>query len=336
MPTFRSPPEHETLTTPFRSIFRVIDPMNTPPVQALLLPILRACAAAPRAVRSVEDEVAQHFGLTDDDRRFAGPTGRPLFHTRFRNARSYLKHSGLISKERHGTLHITTDGRRVLASGIDEITFEMLGQYPGFVALRHSSKQQAVPTNEVEPPTEQEAADVDPEERLEAAAAELAQALRAHLIEKLRVSDPAFFEKVVVDVMLAMGYGGTHSDAGRRLGRSGDGGVDGVINEDRLGLDRIYLQAKRLAADSTIGRPMVQAFVGALHGQAAHKGVFITTSSFTRDALDYVRGLGNMRVILIDGATLAGLMIDHDVGVRPHRNVTLKRIDLDYFEDGDV
>lgn len=136
--------------------------------------------------------------------------------------------------------------------------------------------------------------------------------------------------------MLAMGYGSTHSDAGRRPGRSGDGGVDGVINEDRLGLDRIYLQAKRLAAETTVGRPVAQAFVGALHGQAAHKGVFITTSSFSRDAIDYVRALAGMRVILIDGAMLAGLMIDHGVGVRPHRTVVLKRLDLDYFEDGDI
>jgi len=133
-----------------------------------------------------------------------------------------------------------------------------------------------------------------------------------------------------------MGYGGTHSDAGRRLGRSGDGGVDGVINEDRLGLDRIYLQAKRLAAETTVGRPMVQAFVGALHGQAAHKGVFITTSSFSREAIDYVRTLASMRVILIDGPMLASLMIDHGVGARPHRSIVLKRLDPDYFEDGDL
>ena len=176
----------------------------------------------------------------------------------------------------------------------------------------------------------------EPETRIDRAVAVLDDDIREELLTRLRSVSPQFFERVVVDIMLAMGYGGTHRDAGRRLGRSGDGGVDGVISEDRLGLDRIYLQAKRNATDNVVGRPIIQAFVGALHGQSAHKGVFITTSSFSREASDYANSLGNMRVILIDGATLSGLMIDHDVGVRIQRTVALKRIDLDYFEDGEV
>lgn len=310
--------------------------MAIPNVQAILMPLLRSCANGPRPIAEVEEHVANHFGLTAEERSLTRHSGRRLFHTRFRNARGYLRDYGLVSTENWGVLEATQAGRRLIDTGVPEITFEMLVRAPGFITTNGGSPSSSDSLLEIGSVGDGEPMIEEPETRIDRAVAVLDDDIREELLTRLRSVSPQFFERVVVDIMLAMGYGGTHRDAGRRLGRSGDGGVDGVISEDRLGLDRIYLQAKRNAADNVVGRPIIQAFVGALHGQSAHKGVFITTSSFSREASDYANSLGNMRVILIDGATLSGLMIDHDVGVRIQRTVALKRIDLDYFEDGEV
>lgn len=318
--------------------------MSIPDYQTLMLPVLRLSADCPRSIREITAAVTQQFALTEEERRQELPSGRgvTVIQSRVSWAKTYLKQAGLVSQPRRGVVEATAAGRDLLASGVPTINNSMLEQYPGFVEFKARSSaggaQAADAGGELAAPAipSDPTVSASPEERIDQAAKELDADLRAELLDRLRQSHPAFLERVVVKVMLAMGYGGSENDASRHLGRSGDGGVDGVINEDRLGLDRIYLQAKRYAADNTVGRPALQAFVGALHGQAAHKGVFITTSSFSRDALDYARGLGNMRVILIDGAMLAGLMIEHDVGVRAHRTVTLKRLDLDYFEDGDI
>lgn len=171
-----------------------------------------------------------------------------------------------------------------------------------------------------------------PEDQIEAAYRAIHAALRVDLLERMTANSPAFFERVIVDLLVAMGYGGTHKNAAAQLGRSGDGGVDGVISEDRLGLDRIYVQAKRYAGGNTVGRPDVQAFVGSLVGLGASKGVFVTTSTFSPQAQDFVKHL-SQRVILIDGGTLAGLMIEHAVGTRTSRTIALMRLDEDYFEE---
>lgn len=317
--------------------------MTIPNYQTLMLPVLRLCAERPRQIREITDEISRQYGLTEEERVEELPSGRgvTVIHSRVSWAKTYLKQASLVSQPRRGVVEATTEGRNLLASGITAINVTTLERYPDFVAFKARSRADAVPgemdgnTSPIPFMIEQTSAGA-PEEVIDRAVREFDTELLNDLLDRLRLADPTFFEKVVVDVMLAMGYGGTHRDAGRRLGRSGDGGVDGVINEDRLGLDRIYLQAKRHAADNVVGRPTIQAFVGALHGQSAHKGVFITTSSFSREASDYANSLGNMRVILIDGATLSGLMIDHDVGVRIQRTVALKRIDLDYFEDGET
>lgn len=318
--------------------------MPIPDYQTLMQPVLVLCAERPRPIREITEAVAEQFGLSEAERCQELPSGKgvTVIHSRVGWAKTYLKQAGLVSQPRRGVVEATAAGRDLLASGVTAINNTMLERYPGFAEFQVRSRSAAGAADAADTGHASSLSSPDttvsapPEELIDRAAAEHDTELRAELLARLHQSDPAFFETVVVDVMLAMGYGGTHRDAGRRLGRTGDGGVDGVINEDRLGLDRIYLQAKRLAREATVGRPLVQAFVGALHGQAAQKGVFITTSSFSRDALDYVRNLSNMRVILIDGATLAGLMIDHGVGVRSHRTVTLKRLDLDYFEDGDL
>ena len=171
-----------------------------------------------------------------------------------------------------------------------------------------------------------------PEERIEVASQELHVALRKELLQRIVENSPEFFEQLIVDLLVAMGYGGTHKNAATQLGRSGDGGVDGMINEDRLGLDRVYVQAKRYASTTLIGRPDVQGFVGSLVGLGATKGVFVTTSSFSNQAREFVRHL-SQRVILLDGQTLADLMIEHGVGVRTAQTVTLKRLDEDFFAE---
>lgn len=169
-----------------------------------------------------------------------------------------------------------------------------------------------------------------PEEQIDAAHAALQAALRDELLQRILANSPAFFEQLIVDLLIAMGYGGSHKDAAAQLGRTGDGGVDGIVNEDRLGLDRIYVQAKRYAPGNPVGRPDVNGFVGSLVGLGATKGVFVTTSSFSQPARDYVRHLAQ-RVILIDGQELADLMIEHGVGVRSYRTVEFKRLDEDFF-----
>lgn len=175
-------------------------------------------------------------------------------------------------------------------------------------------------------------ASLTPEEQIETAYQSLHSALRVDLLERVIQNSPAFFEQLIVGLLVAMGYGGSHRNAAAQLGRSGDGGVDGVVNEDRLGLDRVYVQAKRYAATNAVGRPDVQTFVGSLVGLGATKGVFVTTSSFSSQARDFVKHLAQ-RVILIDGHTLAGLMIEYNVGVRLSRAIEMKRIDEDFFSE---
>src|SRR5690606_29256044 len=171
-----------------------------------------------------------------------------------------------------------------------------------------------------------------PEEQIEAAYQAVLTALRADLLDRISQNSPAFFEGLIVDLLVAMGYGGSHKNAAEQLGRSGDGGVDGVVNEDRLGLDRVYVQAKRYAPANSIGRPDVQAFVGSLVGLGATKGVFVTTSTFSPQARDFVKHL-SQRVILIDGRLLADLMVEHGVGVRVSRAIEFKRLDEDFFAE---
>ena len=177
-----------------------------------------------------------------------------------------------------------------------------------------------------------EPATVTPEEAFATAAAQLDALAKTELLERLTQVNAALFERIVLDVALALGYGGSREDAGQQLGRSGDEGVDGVIREDPLGLDRIYLQAKRYAADRTVGRPELQGFVGALTGQGAQKGVFLTTGRFSREARTYVERLGSMRVVLIDGDELTTIMLRQGAGVRTTRSIPIRRIDLDYFD----
>jgi restriction system protein len=225
----------------------------------------------------------------------------------------------------------------VLAQNPPRIDASLLDQFEEFRAFRArrregTSEVPLVPPGEtpsIKPSVPDLPSDQTPEDLLASAYRRLRRDLEIELIEQVKAASPAFFERLVIDLLVAMGYGGSRQDAGRAIGKSGDGGIDGIIKEDKLGLDVIYVQAKRW--EGTVGRPEIQKFAGALQGQRASKGVFITTSSYTRDAVDYAAVI-NSKIILIDGEQLAGLMVDHNVGVSTIGMYELKRLDNDYFE----
>lgn len=232
-----------------------------------------------------------------------------------------MKKAGLLEDPKRGQFRITERGRRVLADEPDTVNNKFLRQFDEFHEfIRNPSLPDPV----------QPAPELTPEQALHASYQTLRNSLAADLLEQVKQASPAFFERLVVDVLVRMGYGGSRQEAGEAIGRSGDEGIDGIIKEDRLGLDIIYIQAKRW--ENTVGRPEIQRFAGALHGQRARKGVFITTSSFSSEAVAYAASI-DIKVILIAGTQLAELMIDHGVGVTTEATYELKRIELDYFSE---
>ena len=301
--------------------------MAIPDYQTCMLPFLRLLRdGQPQPLGQIVNELATVFQLTEDDRAKLLPSGqKPVFRSRVGWARTYLKKAGLINYVKRGVCQITEQGQKVLVENPDKIDVNYLDQFTEFREFRALSKTKTENNS-----TQDEEADSTPEESLEQAYAKLKAELSDEILEKILSCSPSFFEQLVVDLLVKMGYGGSRQDAGERLGQSGDGGIDGIIKEDQLGLDTIYLQAKRW--QGSVGRPEIQKFVGALQGQRARKGVFITTSSFTSDAANYVQNI-DTKVVLIDGQQLADLMIDFDVGVNTAATYRLKRIDADYFEE---
>jgi restriction system protein len=277
-------------------------------------------------VKAIRSDLAQRFSLDQAEIEEMLPSGRV---TRFQNrvgwATTYLYRSMLIERPKRATYRIGERGRQALAENPDRVDLKVLSQFAEFHEFR---KLRATSTEPSDPRATTAEAELTPEERIESASHELQAALAADLLDRILDQTPAFFEQTVLDVLQAMGYGGTRDDAAERVGRSGDEGIDGVIREDRLGLDLIYLQAKKWT--HVVGRPEIQKFFGALHGQRATKGVFITTSNFSREALDFAEGV-TPRMILVDGQELTQLMIEHNVGVTVSREYKIKRLDLDYF-----
>lgn len=309
--------------------------MPIPDYQALMLPVLTQAAKGETRVPDVEQKIADEFGLTATERDQLLPSGRQkVLHNRIHWAKFYLTKAGLIDVPRRGRFVASESGKALLATSPAKITLDLLLEYPGFVEFYRggtSSSDDESPTSEALPvpsvsPT------TTPEEQIESAFLALQSALRADLLQRILQNSPSFFEQVIIGLLVAMGYGGSHKNAAEQLGRSGDGGVDGVINEDRLGLDRVYVQAKRYGVGNSVGRPEIQGFVGSLVGYGATKGVFVTTSSFSRQAVEYARHL-SQRVILIDGERLTDLMIEHNVGVRTSRAMEFKRLDEDFFTE---
>jgi restriction system protein len=308
--------------------------MTMPDYQTLMLPVLRMAAEGEKRVADVEDRIADEFGLSEDERQALLPSGRQrVLPNRIHWAKFYMSKAGLIASPARGRFVATEAGRKLLASKPSRIDVKLLMKEPSFREFYKpeaptGAEEVSASTTDATPGEETRT----PEEQIEEAYQTVMSALRADLLERIAQNSPVFFEQLIVDLLVAMGYGGSHKNAAAQLGRSGDGGVDGVINEDRLGLDRVYVQAKRYAQTSTVGRPDIQGFVGSLVGLGATKGVFVTTSTFSTQARDFVKHL-SQRVILIDGKSLADLMIEHGVGVRTSRTIEFKRLDEDFFSE---
>lgn len=294
-----------------------------------MLPLLKLAANGNElSIRDSIESLAKQFNLSDEERREPLPSGQQArFDNRVHWARSFLKQAHLVENTRRGHYRITQRGRQLLSENPSVVNMKLLERYPEYVEFRErrrdDSKEESAGTLRID--------DIQtPEELLEQSHKILTEALAAEVLQRIKDCSPTFFERLVVELLVRMGYGGSQQEAGKAVGRSGDEGIDGIINEDRLGLDAIYIQAKKW--ESPVGRPEIMKFVGALQGKRAHKGVFITTSSFTREAQDYTSNISD-KVVLIDGRALALLMIENSVGVAASKSFEVKRIDSDYFSE---
>ena len=299
--------------------------MAIPDYQSVMLPLLRLTGdGKEHSLRACISVLADEFKLSEDERSELLPSGKQArFDNRVGWAGTYMIKAGLLSRPRRAHYQITDRGRDVLASNPPEINAKFLDQYQEFASFRQPSNGETADAAE----TSQLTAET-PEEALEEAHQTLQESLAADIIQAIKQCSPEFFERLVVDLLVKMGYGGSRKEAGQAVGRGGDGGIDGIIKEDRLGLDIIYIQAKRW--EGVVGRPEIQKFAGALQGNRARKGIFITTSSFTREAVEYA-ALIDTKIILIDGIRLADYMIEHNVGASTIATYEVKRIDSDYF-----
>ena len=295
-----------------------------------MLPIMKiASDGAEHSARELRQRIGEQLGLTDEERKELLPSGsQPVFTNRIAWARSHLTMARLLEKTGKGRFRITQRGKEAMASNPSSINMQFLLQFPEYAEARSSRAKTDTPIEVSAETTVSESA--SPQERIELAFRELNNSLTTELREKLASIDPFRFEQVVLDLLVKMGYGGSRKEAAEVTRKTGDEGIDGVINEDRLGLDVIYVQAKRWKHN--VGRPEIQNFVGALAGRKANKGIFITTSSFHDNATDYVAGVHN-KIILVDGRRLAELMIEHGIGVAEEHAYRVKKIDSDYFDE---
>ena len=320
---------------------RTGDVVPIPTYDVLMLPMLRLCAEKVWVMRDLVARMADDLGLGEAERGQMIPSGTmTVITSRVHWAKTYLKQAGLVEQPKRAHIQITVRGREVLARNparIDSSLLQEFGEFREFLSRTKSegtaaaAPVSAAPAAPIAPVVETTST---PEEQIASASLTLNESLRDALLARVLEATPTFFEKLIVDLLLAMGYGGSRADAGEQLGGTGDGGVDGVIREDQLGLDRVYLQAKRYSPGNTVGSEAVQAFMGALVSKGAQKGVMITTSTFSRAATSVATTQsGHLRLVLIDGDELTRLMVRFGVGIRIARTVEIKRIDLDYFED---
>lgn len=301
--------------------------MPIPDYETLMLPLMQFVTdSKEHSINEATTHLADLFKLTPEEREQRIPSGQSSYiKNRTGWAKTYLKKAGLLCSPKRGLIQITDRGREVLLQKPEQINRAFLEKFPEFVEFQDKSnaevRSEAIDVPKAETQT--------PEERIESSYTELRSQLADELLEQIKGCTSDFFERLVVDVIVAMGYGGSHRDAAKATQRSNDGGIDGIIKQDRLGLDAIYIQAKKWEAP--IHRPEIQKFAGALQGVRARKGIFITTSSFSDGARDYVATIDS-KIVLIDGVELAQLMIDHGIGVTPHQTYEIKRLDSDYFE----
>lgn len=304
-----------------------------PSYQAMMPAVLTVLADGQiKSLKQVYDDVTALYGFSEEQLNLTLPSGKQTYiHSRIGWAKTYLVKAGLILQQKRGVCQLTQVGAQALASNqpIDNNYLAQFASFNDFVSAHQQDKGDANSPPGHAAPENQVDNTLTPTEMIASAFTALNAALADELLEQIHTLSPKFFEQLVVDLMLAMGYGGRQQDAGHATQYSGDGGIDGIIKEDKLGLDSIYLQAKRYH-DTTVGRPEIQAFAGALDMHRARKGVFITTSNFSKDARDFVTRI-EKRIVLIDGRELAALMIEHNVGVSTRELYAVKAIDSDYF-----
>lgn len=302
--------------------------MSVPQFHKFMLPVLKVLGDNETySIADIKSRVKALMSLSDEDLKELLPSGRKTrFEDRVEWAKTYLKKAGLVELPERGKVCITELGKKTLGENLSDISIPYLAQFEGFNEFR-----MGVP-GDVKISTENSDSEphATPEESLEFGYQEIRNKLGDEILNTVKSCSPNFFEHLVVDLLVKMGYGGNLKDAGSVIGQSGDGGIDGIIKEDKLGLDVIYVQAKRW--DSTVGRPVVQAFVGALHGRRAKKGIMITTGSFSADARAYVKNIDS-NIVLIDGRELTELMIDNNLGVSTITTYEIKRVDSDYFTE---
>lgn len=300
--------------------------MPVPDYQSMMLPVLQFLSAGqPQPLAAIRADVVKRLRLTPEDMKQVTASGKVVYLDRIAWALTYMGQAGLVTRSKRGIWKITERGEGVLSTKPSRIDNSTLEQFPEF--LEFTSRHRPENTHRTQRPPKTETA--TPEESLDAAFGQVRAAIEADLLQHVLDSPPEFFERLVVELLVKMGYGGTLKDAGEAMGKSGDGGIDGKIKEDRLGLDEIHIQAKRWNG-KTVGRPDIQAFAGSLEGVRARKGIFITTSTFSPEAHDYV-GRIDKRIVLIDGQSLAALMYDYGVGVASTASYEVKRVDSDFF-----
>lgn len=314
--------------------------MAVPDYQSLMLPVLRLAAKGEVRIGDAVGRLAGQLGLTHEDRAELLPSGKQtVFANRVHWAKTYLKQAGLVESTRRAHFTITDRGRATLAENLSGIDNAYLSRFPEFIEFKQRRSPEDIP----EPAVRQASIETSgtshpartPDEVMRAAHQEIEAELRSELLERVLSASPAFFERLVVSLLVEMGYGGSIAAAGRALGKSGDGGVDGVIDQDTLGLDRVYVQAKRYAPGNSVSSSAIRDFFGSLDRFKANKGLFVTTSTFTKDAYETAGHLSK-RIVLINGADLTKLMVRYNVGARVEDTLYLKKVDEDFFVEGEA
>ena len=297
--------------------------MPIPDYQKIMLPLLKfAGDKNEHSTHEALNHISELYNLTNDEKRELLPSGQQqVINNRTGWASTYLKKAGLLESTKRGYFKITDKGLKVLKENLDEITIKYLEQFPKFVEFKTQKKE-----GKEQPKQDDEQT---PQELLEFSFQQINDELAQEILKMVKITAPSFFESLVIELLLKMGYGGSRKDAGKAIGKSGDEGIDGIIKEDKLGLDAVYIQAKRW--EGTVGRPEIHKFVGALHGQGAKKGIFITTSNFSKEAIKYASNMNDPKIVLIDGFKLTNLMIENNIGVSKVATYEIKKIDSDYF-----
>ena len=300
--------------------------MSIPNYQKIMLPLLKFSGdKKEHSIREANNHISELFNLTDEEKREILPSGQQqVINNRTAWAKTYLKKAGLLESTRRSYFIITEKGLDVLKENPVEIDMPYLKRFPEFIeftAIKRQEKQSL----------SQEEQQQTPQELLGLSYQQIKDELTQEILKSIKETQPDFFERLVVELLLKMGYGGSRKDAGEAIGKSGDEGIDGIIKEDKLGLDTVYIQAKKW--EGTVGRPEIQKFVGALHGQGAKKGIFITTSNFSKEAIGYASNMNDPKIVLIDGMLLSNYMIDNDIGVSKVETYEIKKIDSDYFSE---